>query len=263
MSKVIVITGATAGIGKATAKKLAARGDYLMLAARRYQELRQVTRECGRDSFSFTTDVTRRQDVDRLRDEAIRTFDHVDVWINNAGRGIVRPVMQLTDQDVDEMMAVNLKAVLYGMQAITPHFIERGSGHIINVSSVLSRLPLVTHRSAYSAAKSAMNSLTTSLRLDLKKDHPGIHVSLVIPGPVDTEFADKALYSEGPIGSSVHMQTADEVADSIVEMIDHPCAEMYTDPTFQKPRLINYLSDIDDFEAKLLNNKGETDGRQN
>ena len=155
MSKVIVITGASAGIGQELALKLAARGDYLMLGARNHQALHQVSRACGRDTFSYTTDVSRRQDVNRLRDEAIRTFDHVDVWINNAGRGISRPVMELTDADVDDMMAVNFKSALYGMQAILPHYMERGSGHIINVSSGLGRLPFSTMRSAYSAAKAA------------------------------------------------------------------------------------------------------------
>jgi short-subunit dehydrogenase len=254
MSKVIVITGASAGIGKTVAKKLAARGDYLMLAARRYQELRQVTRECGRDSFSLTTDMTRKQDVERLREEAIRTFDHVDVWINNAGRGITKSVMELTEKDVDEMMTANLKSVLYGMQAIVPHFVERKQGHIINVSSGLARLPMATSRSAYSAAKSAMNTLTANLRMDLHRDFPDIHVSLVIPGPVDTEFAENALYSTGPLGIAQNVQTAEEVADTIIEMIDHPCAEMYTNPTIQKPALMDYLNDIDGFETKLLKN---------
>src|ERR687893_439014 len=73
-----------------------------------------------------------RAEVERLRDEALRAFGRVDVWINNAGRGISRPVLELTDQDVDEMMSVNVKSALYGMQAIVPHFQERGEGHLIN-----------------------------------------------------------------------------------------------------------------------------------
>ena len=122
MSKVIVITGASTGIGAELAKQLAARGDILMLAARTAETLRQVARTCGRDTYYYATDMTRRQDVNRLRDEALRTFDYVDVWINNAGRGIIRSVLDLTDADFDEMRAVNVKSALYGMQAILPHF---------------------------------------------------------------------------------------------------------------------------------------------
>ncbi len=253
MSKVIVITGASAGIGKELAIKLAARGDYLMLAARNHQALHQVSRACGRDTFAYTTDVTRRQDINRLKDEAIRTFDHVDVWINNAGRGISRPVMELTDQDVDEMFAVNFKSALYGMQAILPHFLERGAGQVINVSSGLGRLPFSTNRSAYSAAKSALNNITTNTRLEVRRQCPAIHVSLVIPGPVETEFAQNSLHSEG-VGMTgmQNVQTAEQVADAIIGCIDEPVAECYTNPSVQEPTLMRYLSGIDAFEAKIL-----------
>ena len=160
--KVIVLTGVSFGIGAVLAKQLAARGDKLMLAARSSKELNQVSRACGRDAMAYVTDVTRRQDVNRLRDEALRTFDHVDVWINNAGRGITRNVLDLTDDDVDQMMAVNVKGALYCMQAIVPHFKETGQGHIINVSSFLGRVPFASFRSVYSASKAALNSLTTT-----------------------------------------------------------------------------------------------------
>ncbi|HTW90202.1 MAG TPA: SDR family oxidoreductase [bacterium] len=173
-SKVVVITGASAGIGAATAKLLAARGDRLMLAARRQTELAQVAAQCGAGARFTVTDVTRRADVEHLRDEALREFGHVDVWINNAGRGISRPVLDLTDEDFDQIMAVNVKSALYGMQAIVPHFKERGAGHLINVSSALGRIPFVSVRSVYSAAKAALNSLTANLRMELRTAYPNI-----------------------------------------------------------------------------------------
>ena len=122
----------------------------------------------------MVTDVTKRGDLERLRDRALQAFGHVDVWINNAGKGIAKNVLALTDDDVDEMMLLNLKSALYGMQIITPHFQQRNAGHLINVSSFLSRVPLATVRSAYSASKAALNSLTANLRMDLRTTHPRV-----------------------------------------------------------------------------------------
>jgi short-subunit dehydrogenase len=251
MSKIIVITGASAGIGAILAKKLAARGDQLMLAARSAKELNQLARSCGRDTFAFTTDVTRRQDVNRLRDEALRTFEHVDVWINNAGRGITRNVLDLTDDDIDEMMAVNVKSALYGMQAIIPHFKERGQGQLINVSSMLGRIPFATFRSAYNASKSALNALTANLRMDLRNEYPNIHVSLVMPGAVSTGFAGNALHAPENVVPVPFAQTADEVAEVMINLIDNPQPEIYTNPAVQLEQVKRYYSDVAAFEENM------------
>ena len=189
----VVITGASGGIGAALAVRLGAAGHLVALAARREAELRDVASRAGRGAIVVPTDVTRRGDVERLRDLAVEAFGHVDVWVNNAGRGISRHVVDLSDEEFDEIMAVNVKSALYGIQAIVPHFIERGRGHVINVSSFLSRVPLATYRSAYNAAKAALNALTANLRVDLAAAHPDVHVSLVIPGLVSTGFQRNAL----------------------------------------------------------------------
>jgi len=251
MGKVIVVTGASAGIGAVLARRLAERGDYLMLAARRARELNQLARSCGRDTFAYTTDVTHRQDVNRLRDEALRTFEHVDVWINNAGRGITRNVLDLTDADFDEMMAVNVKSALYGMQAIIPHFKDRGEGHLINVSSMLSRIPFATLRSAYNASKSALNALTANLRMDLRTEYPRIHVSLVMPGAVATEFSASALHAPEGATTMPGAQMPEEVADAIIDLIDHPRAEIYTNPDVQMEQVRRYYTDVGAFEEAL------------
>ena len=96
--------------------------------------------------MAMVTDVTRREDIKRAVDAVLGRFGHIDVWVNNAGRGITKPALELTDDELDQMMTVNVKSALYGMQAIVPHFIQRGRGQIVNVSSFLSRVPFATFR---------------------------------------------------------------------------------------------------------------------
>ncbi|MGB8212247.1 MAG: SDR family oxidoreductase [Anaerolineales bacterium] len=254
-SKVIVITGASAGIGAATAKILGGRGDKVVLAARRLTELEQVAGQCGKDALPVVTDVTRREDVEHLRDVALRVFGQVDVWINNAGRAITRQVLDLTDEDFDLMMAINTKSALYGMQAILPHFKEHGAGHLINISSALGRIPFASYRSAYSASKAALNSLTANLRMDLRRAYPNIHVSVVMPPMVSTDFARNALYGTPPpppggYRPGADAQTPEQTAAAIVELIDHPRAEIYTNPG-QAEMAARYFSDVAAFEENM------------
>ena len=253
-SRVVVITGASGGIGAATARLLAARGDKVMLAARRRAELELMAEQCDADARFVVTDVTCRTDVEHLRDEALREFGHVNVWINNAGRGISRPVLDLTDDDFDQMMAVNVKSALYGMQAIVPHFEERGAGHLINVSSALGRIPFVSVRSVYSAAKAALNSLTANLRLELRAAYPSIHVSVVMPPMVSSDFGRNALHATPPpaggLRPGVVVQTPEQAAAAIVDLIDHPRAEVYTNPG-QAEVVARYYADVAAFEANL------------
>ncbi len=203
------------------------------------------------EAIVVPTDVTRRADVERVRDRALAAFGHVDVWVNNAGRGIGRSVLELSDEEFDEMMAVNVKSALYGMQAIVPHFVERGQGHVVNVSSFLGRVPFVAYRSAYNAAKAALGALTANLRMDLKRDHPGIHVTLVMPGVVKTDFHRNALGGTPhgfPTGSAVEPQSAEDVAEVIAEIIRHPVAEVYTAPELAEIAR-RYYADVGAFEA--------------
>lgn len=234
MTRTIVITGASAGIGAAIARRLGRDGNKLALAARREDLLRDVARESAPNAIAVAADVTRREDVERLRDEALRAFGAVDVWINNAGRGISRSVLDLSDDELDEMMRVNVKSALYGMQAIVPHFIERGRGHLINISSFLGRVPLAAHRSAYNAAKAALNALTANLRADVAA--MGVNVSLVMPGLVSTEFARNVIGTPSAVppqwtpNAAMIPQTPEDVADAVAKLIEHPRAEIYTNP---------------------------------
>ena len=252
-ARVVVITGASSGIGAELARQLGTRGDRLVLAARSEEALGEVARAAGTETQVVRTDVTRRAEVERLRDRALEAFGRVDVWINNAGRGIDRSVMDLTEQDFDEMMAVNVKAPLYGMQAIVPHFQQRGTGHLVNVSSFLGRVPLAANRSAYNAAKHALNALTANLRMDLAARWPGIHVSLVMPGVVATPFAANALGAPETVAlarpAGMQPQTVEEATAAIVELLDHPRAEIYTNPA-SAPIARRYYEDVGAFEAE-------------
>jgi short-subunit dehydrogenase len=232
--KVVVITGASSGIGAALAELLAGRGAKLALVARRERELRAVAERCGAEALPIVADVTRREEVRRALAAAIARFGRVDVWINNAGRGISRLPTQLTDEDVQEMMQANVISAFYGMQEVLPHFKERGEGHIINISSMLGRVPFALIRSAYSASKHFLNALTANFRDELRGSHPGIAVSLVSPGVVATDFGLKAKHG-GPDSRTLQgAQPVGEVAEAIATVIETRRADVYTLPGAQQ-----------------------------
>jgi NAD(P)-dependent dehydrogenase (short-subunit alcohol dehydrogenase family) len=239
-TRVSVITGASGGIGAQLARLAAARGASVVLAARREAELRAVAESCGPRALAVVADVSRRADVERVVAEALERFGRIDVWVNNAGRGISRPVAQITDEDFDEMMQVNVKSALYGMQSVLPHFQSRGSGQVVNVSSMLGRVPFATIRSAYCAAKHALNALTACLRADLAKTHPGIRVSTVSPGVVATDFGLRAL-GGGPDSRALPgAQSVEEVATVLLDVIEYPRADAYTRPGAREAVLSYY-----------------------
>jgi NAD(P)-dependent dehydrogenase (short-subunit alcohol dehydrogenase family) len=249
--KVVVITGASGGIGAALAELVGARGGRPVLAARRVAALEAVAARSGPEALAIPTDVTRPTEVQALCAAARARFGHIDVWVNNAGRGITRPVTQLTDEDFDEMMLVNVKSALYGMRAVLPHFQERGQGHLINVSSLLGRLPYVSVRSAYSAAKHALNALTANLRMDLRATYPGIQVSTVHPGPVATEFGLNALGGGADSRALPYAQPAAEVAEVIADLIVTPRPDAYTRPAY-RDQVTRYFAaeDVSEIEGQ-------------
>jgi NAD(P)-dependent dehydrogenase (short-subunit alcohol dehydrogenase family) len=228
--RVVVITGASAGIGAALAEVCGKKGARVVLVARREPELAEVAKHVGPHATPVVGDVTRRTDIDRVVRETVARLGQIDVWVNNAGRGITRNVSELTEEDFDEMMLVNVKSALWGMQAVLPHFKERGRGHIINVSSMLGRVPLFPPRSAYSASKHALNALTASLRLELAQTHPNVHVSSVHPGVVATDFGRNALHGGADSRGLPGAQSPMEVAEVIAGVIETPRADVYTRP---------------------------------
>ncbi len=239
----VVITGASSGIGAELATQLATQDARVALVARREEALRGVTKRCGSEALPIVADVTRREEVQRVVREAIARFGHVDVWVNNVGRGITRMPTELRDEDVDDMMRVNVKSALYGMQEILPHFRERGRGQVVNVSSMLGRLPFATMRSAYNGAKHFLNAITTNFRDELKQTAPGIEVTLVSPGVVRTDFGLNALHGGMDSRQLPESQSAEEVAAVIVWAIRTGKPDVYT-RVGAKQRVIDWFSRI-------------------
>ncbi|HEX4355820.1 MAG TPA: SDR family oxidoreductase [Polyangiales bacterium] len=233
MSRVTVITGASAGIGAAVAELLGQRGERVVLLARREQALKEVAARSGEHTLPLVVDVTHRAEVENACKRALDHFGQIDVWINNAGRGITKNVSELTDEDLDEMITVNVKSVLYGIQAVLPHFKQRGRGQIINISSLLGRVPFAPFRAAYSASKHALNGLTASLRMELL-DQPDIHICSVHPGVVATDFGLNSRHGGLDSRAIPGAQPVEEVAAVIADVIDHPRADTYTRPDAQK-----------------------------
>jgi short-subunit dehydrogenase len=250
MDKVIVITGASAGIGAELARQLGAKGAKLVLAARRKPELEAVAASVGSEAIAVVTDATKKSDMEKLRDAALARFGRIDVWVNNAGRGITRSVVDLTDEDMDSMWRDNVKSALYGMQAVLPHFQSRNAGQIVNVSSGLARLPFAPFRSAYSAAKHALNGLSACLRLELMQTHPGITVTVVMPGIVATEFGSNAL-GGGPDSRVLPgAQSVEDATKVMVDVIEKPRPEVYTQPAMQGD-VERYYRDVGAFEQQV------------
>ena len=238
---VIVITGASGGIGEAFARLAGLEGASLALVARRGDVLNAVAAECGANALPIVADVTVRADVERVVAETIARFGHIDVWINNVGQGISRNPSELTDEDIDVVMQVNVKSALYGMQAVLPHFKARGAGHVINVSSMLGRTPFAVIRSAYCGAKHFLNALTATFRAEVQATHPGIQFSLVSPGVVRTDFGLNALHG-GPDSRSFPMsQSAEEVAVVMRQVVRNRKPDVYTRQG-AKDQVLGYLA---------------------
>lgn len=186
--KVVVITGASSGIGEATARLLSAAGAYVVLGARRLDKLTALAKEitdAGGKVEVVQTDVTNRQDVKALVEKAVEVFGRVDVLINNAGIMPNSRLDQLQVDDWERAIDINLKGTLYGIAAALPFMKDQKSGHIINVSSISGHR--VSPASAvYSATKFAVRAISEGLRMEMTPYN--IRSTIISPGPVDTDL---------------------------------------------------------------------------
>ena len=186
-NKVVVITGASSGLGEATARLLAQGGAKLILGARRVDRLETLTQEIGQPGAYLATDVTDADQVKALVDKAVDAHGRVDVIINNAGLMPHSPLERLKIADWDRMIDVNLKGVLYGIAAALPHMTRQKSGHIINVSSVAGH-KVNAGGAVYAATKHAVRALSEGLRQEMKPHN--VRTTIISPGAVATELPD-------------------------------------------------------------------------
>jgi short-subunit dehydrogenase len=217
--RVVLITGASSGIGRAAAREYAARGAHVVLAARREELLRELARELeglGVRAVAVRCDITQPADVARLMREAEEHFGGVDILVNNAGIGLFGPVEALAEEQLRQVFELNFFALVRVTQAALPLLRKRPGGQILNVSSVLGHrgMPLL---GGYCAAKAAVNSLTESLRAELAAE--GISVLLVSPGFTETEFRQTRLHADGWRQNPPPLKemTAEEVALAMVK----------------------------------------------
>jgi NADP-dependent 3-hydroxy acid dehydrogenase YdfG len=188
--KVIVITGASSGMGQAAARHLAAKGASVLLGARRADRLEALAAEiaeAGGKGTAVATDVMIREDVQKLVDTAVATYGRVDVLTNNAGLMPLSPLERLKVEEWDRMIDVNLKGVLYGIAAALPHMQKQGSGHIINLSSVAGH-KIFAGSAVYSATKTAVRVISERLRQEMAPHN--IRVTIISPGAVKTELLE-------------------------------------------------------------------------
>ena len=186
--KIVVITGASSGLGEATARLLSAQGATVVLGARREDRLRALVDELnksGGKAIALTTDVTQRKQVQKLVDTAVEKFGRIDVIINNAGLMPQSLLERLQVEEWDRMIDVNIKGVLYGIAASLPHMKKQKSGQVINVSSVAGH-KVGPGGAVYSATKHAVRVISEGFRQEVKPYN--IRTTVISPGAVDTEL---------------------------------------------------------------------------
>jgi len=227
--QIVVITGASSGIGLATARMAAERGARVVVAARNEDALRQFcdqVRSQGGQARYVVVDVASEQDVRRLAGEAVGHFGGFDTWINNAGVSIYGPLLQTSIEDARKLFETNFWGVVHGSRVAAEHLRNRG-GAIINVGSEVSDLG-APMQGYYSATKHAVKGFTDVLRMELQQQNAPVSVTLIKPGPINTPFTQHAknLLPDKP--THVPPVYAPEiVAEAILHAAENPVREQY------------------------------------
>jgi short-subunit dehydrogenase len=226
---VVVITGASSGIGRSAARMFAARGSTVVLAARREEALEEVARECrnaGANALVVPTDVAHEDQVKALAERTLEQFGRIDVWVNNAAVAMFGRFEEMPAEVYDGVIQTNLFGYIYGARAALPIFREQGHGVLINNGSMVSYVGQ-PYTSAYVTSKHAIRGLSECLRMELI-DARDIHVATVLPATIDTPlFHHAANYTGRAPRGMEPVYPAELVAATIVRLAEKPMREAY------------------------------------
>jgi short-subunit dehydrogenase len=229
--KIVIVTGASQGIGRATAEYLSKHGAKVVLAARSDDELAKLA-ETLPHSFAVATDMRKEDDIMNLIDRTMEKFGRIDILINNAGQGMYGPVESIDIEKYKDIMELNVYGVIRAMEAVIPIMKRQGGGMILNISSRVSK-NYFPNLAAYASTKYALNALSLTARTELEKDH--IIVSVMHPKMTSTNFGKNAFGSRPaaaggtaavrPNNPQMQVDTAEQVAEKIGTLIKSEAAE--------------------------------------
>lgn len=227
IDKTAIITGASSGIGQATAKELASKGYHVLLAARREDRLVELKKEIERDGGSAdykVTDVTSADEMQALVEAGLEKTGNIDVLVNNAGLMPLSFMNKLKIDEWDRMVDVNIKGVLYGIAAVLPIMEKQKFGHILNVSSVAGHT-IFKGSAVYSGTKFAVRAISEGLRQEIDPAHE-IRVTIVSPGAVETELTstitDEDVLAAFKDGGAMKVLQAQDIANAIAYAVEQP-----------------------------------------
>ena len=229
--QVIVITGASSGVGLVTARMAASQGAKVVVAARNEAALQELTAELqkkGQSAVWVTADVGNEEDINRIAETAIKKFGHFDTWVNNAGVSIYGNAMDVSIEDMQRMFKTNFWGVVYGTRVAVNHFKERGvPGALINVGSLFGDRGTVI-QSTYAASKFAVHGWTDSIRMELEKEKAPVSVTLIHPGRMDTPYNEHAKsYLEKQPAHRAMTYPPEAAAESILYAAENPTRDMF------------------------------------
>ncbi len=230
--RVLVVTGASAGIGRAAAFEAAARGARVLLSARREEKLREAVREieaAGGEALAHKADVSSGEEVEGLVARALEAYGRVDAFLANAGYGFLWPAADLPEEDHRKVFEVNYWGTVRCVKAVVPVFRKQGRGHLLVTSSFVGKIGLPWY-GPYSATKAAQDALATALRLELEPE--GIQVSSIYPIGTATEFHQVSARITGRPGAfrntpSLFVQSARHVGRRIARCLERPVPEVW------------------------------------